>query len=126
MTEYAKYRKELFSRQLTEKELDEIMDYVNKKDVYRTQKLSPRYICEYILNPIYDWCVEDSYIFLSDIMPYQDHLTIADISNYIKEKNKNDKVDLEDISNLDGNCDSYVTTHSSKCIFVEKILTKLR
>ena len=57
-------------------------------------------------------------------MPYQDHLTIADISNYIKEKNKNDKVDLEDISNLDVDCDYYVTTHSGKCIFVEKNTNK--
>jgi len=94
-----------------------------KKDVYRTQKLTPKFICEYILNSKYDWCVEDSYIGLSDIMPYQKHLTLKDISNYIK-KSKNVDVDLENNSNIEVESDSYVTTNSGKCIFVEKNIEK--
>jgi hypothetical protein len=80
------YYKELHSKQFSEEELIKMIDDCEKKHIYKTQKVSMKFIVEYLLNPKYDWCVEDSYICLSDILPHQPHLTYEDYKNYMKSK----------------------------------------
>jgi hypothetical protein len=80
------YYHQLHSRQFSEEELEKIMERAEKKHVYRTQKLSMRFIVEYILNPDYDWCVEDSFICLDDVLYHQRHLTHDDYVEYMKTR----------------------------------------
>lgn len=68
----------LFMFQFTEDEIKKFVDRVSMKRILITQKLSMKFVIEYILNSKYHVNDSDSSLVIDDVLQYQPHLTRAD------------------------------------------------
>lgn len=66
--------------------LKSVINMIDVKTLYQHQQLSLQFIFDYILNPEYHGCDEDSYITIDDILPHQTH-TKEDVAAFLQTKN---------------------------------------
>ena len=77
----------LASTPCSEEYIGSVIHLVDLKWIYQHQRLSLDFIFNYILDPEYHQCDEDSYITLDDVLYHQTH-TEEEVENYIISRHK--------------------------------------